>query len=175
MRTVASFHTYQDAERAVDRLSDLGFPVEHTMIVGRGLRYVERVTGRMTYVKAALTGALTGALVGVLIAWLFVVFDWFSPIVAKGWLAVDALWFGAVVGALFGVVAHALTGGRRDFTSVSRTEADEYEVQVDDELADEAARLLAGMDTGAATPEAADREPRTGPPIKPSAPRQTSR
>jgi hypothetical protein len=173
MRTVASFHTYQDAERAVDRLSDHGFPVERAMIVGRGLRYVERVTGRMTYAKAALTGALTGALVGVLIAWLFVVFNWFSPIVANGWLVVDALWFGALVGALFGVLAHALTRGRRDFTSVSRMEADEYEVQVDDGLADEATRRLAGLATGAATPEAADREPRTGPPIKPSAPRET--
>jgi hypothetical protein len=176
MRTIASFHTYQDAERAVDRLSDHGFPVERTMIVGRGLRYVERVTGRMTYAKAALSGALTGALVGALIAWLFVVFDWFSPIVARGWLVVDALWFGAIVGALFGVLAHALTGGRRDFTSISRMEADEYDVQVDEGLADEALRLLAGTEAGAvAAGEASDREARTGPPIKPSAPRETRR
>jgi hypothetical protein len=173
MRTIASFHTYRDAERAVDRLADHGFPVEHTMIVGRGLRYVERVTGRQTYGKAALTGALTGALVGVLIAWLFVVFDWFSPIVANGWLAVDALWLGAVVGAVFGLLAHALTGGRRDFTSVSSMEADEYDVQVDEPLADEAARLLAGTEAGAAA--ATDREARTGPPIKPSRPSETRR
>jgi hypothetical protein len=174
MRSVATFHTYQDAERAVDRLSDHGFPVERTMIVGRGLRYVERVTGRMTYGKAALSGALTGALVGVLIAWLFFVFNWFSPVVASGWLILDGLWFGAIVGALFGMLAHALTGGRRDFTSMSRMEADEYDVQVDDGLADDAERLL-GTDVGAAAPEAPDREARTGPPIQPSRPRETRR
>jgi hypothetical protein len=173
MRTVATFHTYEDAERAVDRLSDHGFPVERTMIVGRGLRYVERVTGRLSYPKAALTGALTGALVGALIGWLFVVFDWFSPIVANGWLVVDGLWFGAVVGALFGVLAHALTRGRRDFTSISRMEADDYEVQADDALADEAARLLAGTDAGAIA--ATDRAARTGPPIAPSRPSETPR
>jgi hypothetical protein len=173
MRTVATFHSYEDAERAVDRLSDHGFPVERATIVGRGLRYVERVTGRLTYGKAALTGALTGALAGALIAWLFFVFDWFSPIVASGWLVVDGLWFGAIVGALFGVLAHALTGGRRDFTSISRMEADEYDVQVDDALADEAARLLAGTDAGAIA--ATDRESRTGPPLKPSQPRETPR
>jgi hypothetical protein len=175
MRSVATFHTYQDAERAVDRLSDHGFPVERAMIVGRGLRYVERVTGRMTYGKAALSGALTGALVGVLIAWLFFVFNWFSPIVASGWLILDGLWFGAIVGALFGMLAHALTGGRRDFTSTSRMEADEYAVQVDDGLADEAERLL-GTEAGAVAPgEAPDREGRTGPPIMPSRPKETRR
>jgi hypothetical protein len=176
MRTVASFYTYQDAERAVDRLSDHGFPVERTMIVGRGLRYVERVTGRLTYGKAALSGALTGALVGALIAWLFVVFDWFTPLVASGWLIVDGLWFGAIVGALFGVLAHALTGGRRDFTSISRMEADEYDVQVDEELFNEAMRLLAGTEAGAMTAgEASDRDARTGPPIRPSRPTETKR
>jgi hypothetical protein len=175
MRTVATSHTYQEAERAVDRLSDHGFPVERTMIVGRGLRYVERVTGRMTYGRAALSGALTGAMVGVLIAWLFFVFDWFSPIVASGWLILDGLWFGAIVGALFGVLGHALTGGRRDFTSMSRMEADEYDVQVDDGLAAEAERLLGTEVGAAATGESTDREARTGPPITPSRPSETRR
>jgi hypothetical protein len=50
-------------------------------------------------------------------------------------------------------------------------EADEYEVQVDDGLADEAARLLAGTDAAAIA--ATDRESRTGPPIKPSQPSET--
>jgi hypothetical protein len=46
--TVAKFGDYESAQRAVDRLSDDGFPVEKLDIVGSGLRLVERVTGRLT-------------------------------------------------------------------------------------------------------------------------------
>ena len=113
-RVVATYDNYRDAERAVDYLSDHKFPVERVSIVGRDLKLVERVTGRMTYGRSALQGALSGALAGVLIGWLFTVFNWFDPVVARGWLILDGLWFGALVGALFGLLAHALTGGRRD-------------------------------------------------------------
>ena len=60
-RTIASFDDYADAQRAVDRLSDEGFPVERVSIVGTGLRYVEDVTGRLTTGRAALMGATQGA------------------------------------------------------------------------------------------------------------------
>ena len=53
--TVARFDDYQTAQRAVDRLSDDGFPVEQLDIVGSDVRLVERVTGRLT------TGRATGA------------------------------------------------------------------------------------------------------------------
>ena len=46
--TVASFGTYEEAQEAVDRLSDDGFAVESLDIVGSDLRLVERVTGRLT-------------------------------------------------------------------------------------------------------------------------------
>jgi hypothetical protein len=42
--TVARFDEYETAQRAVDRLSDDGFPVENLDIVGSELRLVERVT-----------------------------------------------------------------------------------------------------------------------------------
>ena len=143
--TVAVYDSYADAERAVDYLSDHDYPVERASIVGRDLRWVEQVTGRMTYGTAALRGALSGALVGLLVGWLFGVFDWFNPVVASGWLALDGLWFGAIVGALAGLLGHALSGGRRDFASVGAVKADRYEVQVDEEVAGEAGRLLAEM------------------------------
>src|SRR3954470_13716989 len=117
-RAVASFDRYSDAERAVDFLADRRFPVERVSIVGRDLEYVEQVTGRMTYGRAALNGALTGALIGLLVGWLFTVFDWFNPVVARGWLILDGLWFGLLVGALYGLLLHWLTRGRRDFSSV---------------------------------------------------------
>lgn len=43
--TVARFDEYSSAQRAVDWLSDDGFPVEQLDIVGSDLRLVERVTG----------------------------------------------------------------------------------------------------------------------------------
>lgn len=53
--------------------------------------------------------------------------------------------FGALMGALFGVGAYALTAGRRDFVSVSGLQAGGYDVMADVEVADEAAaRLRAG-------------------------------
>lgn len=141
-RVVASFSTYGEAEQAVDYLSDQRFPVERTAIVGEGLKLVEQVTGRITYGRAALQGAVSGAFIGLLIGWLFAVFDWSDPVVASAWLIVDGLWFGAVVGAIFGLIMHAFTGGRRDFGSIAGMQADRYLVQVDEDLADEAARLL---------------------------------
>ena len=53
-RTIATFDDYAEAQRAVDHLSDQGFPVERTAIVGHGLRYVEQVAGRITTGRAAL-------------------------------------------------------------------------------------------------------------------------
>ena len=141
-RTVASFGNYPSAERAVDYLSDHGFPVGRTAIVARDLKLVEQVTGRVGYLEAALRGLLSGAVTGGLIGWLFVIFDWFDPAVARGWLIVDGFWFGALVGGIAGLIAHALTRGRRDFASVSGVLADRYEVVADEEVADEAERLI---------------------------------
>lgn len=144
-RVIATFNRYEDAARAVDLLAENGFPVEHVSVVGRGLHTVERVTGRMSLGKAALRGAITGAVTGALIGWLFWVFDWFAPIVAAGWLIVDGLWFGGLVGALFGLLAFAVPGPRREFASAYEMEADRYELHVDEPFADEAADVLARL------------------------------
>jgi hypothetical protein len=141
---VASYPEYRLAEEAVDRLSDNGFPVDRVSIIGRGLEYVERVTGRFGWLDAALRGLLTGAIAGVLIGWLFWAFNWFDPVVASGWLILDGLWFGAVVGLVMGLLLYALTRGRRDFASVGSLTATRYDVVVDPAVAEEAVRVLAG-------------------------------
>jgi hypothetical protein len=141
-RTVASYATYQEAERAVDRLAENGFPVERVAIIGRELEYVEQVTGKTGYGDAAIRGAVVGGLTGLLIGWLFALFNWFDPIVSPGWLVIDGLWFGLVAGALSGVIAHAILRGRRAFDSVPAMRAGSYEVIADEEVADEAKRLL---------------------------------
>lgn len=139
---VASYGSYAGAERAVDYLSDQRFPVERTAIVGRGLRSVERVTGRMGMWGAAGKAAVSGAVLGALFGWIFGLFDWINPLIAGLLLALYGAVFGAIVGGLLGLLAHAMTGGRRDFSSVSGIEADSYDVLVDAAHATQAGQLL---------------------------------
>jgi hypothetical protein len=42
-RVIATFTKYADAERAVDKLADSGFPVERVAIIARGLQFEERI------------------------------------------------------------------------------------------------------------------------------------
>ena len=143
-RTIATYSTYREAERAVDWLSDEGFPVERVAIIGTGLRLVEQVAGRTTTGRAAGIGALQGVLIGVLFALFFGIF-FTGP--GFGWLLLYAILAGALFGALFGAISQASQGGRRDFTSATSTQADKYEIQVDEAVADEAKRLLDSMPT----------------------------
>jgi hypothetical protein len=147
-RTIGTNSSYREAERAVDWLSDQGFAVERVSIVGTGLRYVERVSGRVTTARAAALGAIQGAMLGLLFGLLFGLFfenaaDFFG-VVLYGLVA------GMVWGAVWGTLFHYAQGGRRDFGSVARTLADRYEVQVDDGVADEAERVLERMPAGRA-------------------------
>jgi hypothetical protein len=122
---VASYSSYDEAQAAVDRLSDDGFPVEHLDIVGSDLRLVERVTGRLTKGRAAGAGALSGAWFGLLIG---LVVGLFTS--GPTWLGLilGGLLIGAVWGAVFGFAGHAATGGRRDFSSTKALVAMRYDV-----------------------------------------------
>ena len=141
--TVATYDNYRDAERAVDFLSDKGFPVGRAAIVGTGLKTVEQIAGRITTGRAALLGAAQGAMVGLFFALLIGLF--FT--IDEGFFGV--LLYGLIVGALFGsifsAIGQAMQGGRRDFASVSGMQAERYEVQVDDEVSAQAKQLLAEL------------------------------
>lgn len=140
-QVIASYDDYTQAQRAVDYLSDSGFAVNHLRIVGHGVRTVEIVGGRMTKGRAALAGAASGA-------WLGLMFGLLLSLFAVGfWLAVvvAGLVFGAIWGAVLGFVGHAMTGGRRDFSSSQTLIAERYDVMADASHADEASRLLARM------------------------------
>ena len=143
-RSVTSVTSYEAAERAVDWLSDQGFPVERVSIVGTGLRYVEHVGGRLTIGRAALAGVGQGAMLGLFWGLLFGVF---FTVDSGGFFGVLAysLVVGMLFGAIVGGIAQYATRGRRDFVSLSQTRADRYDVQVDDGFAGEAERLLARM------------------------------
>ena len=143
-RTISTYTDYLGAQAAVDTLSDAGFPVEHVNIVGRDIRIVEDVTGRLTTGKAALNGAAGGAWFGLLLGVLLGIF-----LPAGGWiaLALSAVVFGAIWGALFGFAGHWATRGRRDFASSQRLEAGRYDVLVDSAFADQAAKTLGVVPT----------------------------
>ncbi len=135
--TIAEFDTYEEAQALVDRLSDAEFAVEHVRIVGTGLTTVEQVLGRMTYGRAALTGALGGAWFGLFVGLLF------GLILVSSWTwVIWAVLMGAAFGMIAAVVQHAMTGGRRDFTSVRTLQAARYGVQVTNEHAAAAVRLM---------------------------------
>ncbi|HZC19486.1 MAG TPA: hypothetical protein VE225_07225 [Rubrobacteraceae bacterium] len=60
-------------------------------------------------------------------------------------MAFWGLVFGAILGAIIGLISHAASGGQRDFSSVGGMQADHYDVMADEEVAEEARRLLSGL------------------------------
>ncbi|WP_210493637.1 general stress protein [Patulibacter sp. SYSU D01012] len=137
--TVGTYDDYADAVRAVDWLSDEGFPVERAAIVGTGLRTVEQITGRVTTGGAAGQGAAQGAVIGLVFALLFGIF-----FTGPGFLGLllYAVLLAALLGAALAAIAHAATGGTRDFGSVGGMTAERYEVVVDHDVAARATELL---------------------------------
>src|SRR5690625_2943401 len=136
--TILEVTNYIDGQLAVDRLSDAGFPVEGVKIVGHDMKSVEVVTGRMTIGKAAGLGALSGLWFGLFVGLLFGIFA------IGGWLTIviTALVLGAIFGAIAGAVGHAMTRGKRDFSSARGLEASRYEVLVPSDRAAEAKSIL---------------------------------
>ncbi len=144
-RVLASYDSYAEAQRAVDYLSDERFPVERVSIVAEDLRIVEQVTGRKGYGQAALQGAGSGAVIGVFFGFFLGLFSLIDPLVSALLVALYGLIFGAILGAIIGLVSHAFSGGQRDFSSIGGMEAGRYNVMADEEVAEEASRLLAGL------------------------------
>ena len=138
---VGSYDSYEQAQAAVDYLSDQKFPVENVTIIGTDLRMVETVTGRLTRGKAIAAGAAGGAWWGLFVGLLLGLFS------ADGgaWLGavISGLLIGLVFGALFGWMGYRATQGRRDFTSTSQITASRYDVMCNPARAEEARAHLA--------------------------------
>ena len=136
--TVGSYTSYLDAQKAVDYLADQQFPVHMVSIVGNELKMVERVTGRLSYPRVALSGALSGMWFGLFVG---VMLSFFAP--SPGYFSILAsVLMGAAFFMLFGIVTYAMQRGKRDFTSTSQVVATSYDVVVAPEAAHEARRLL---------------------------------
>ncbi|MGN6635517.1 MAG: general stress protein [Oryzihumus sp.] len=139
--SLGTFDKYEDAQRAVDYLSDHEFPVQNCMIVGTELKQVERVTGRLTRQKVAVGGALSGAWMGLFVGLVFSLFSANTTMVT----VISTVLFGVVFGLIWALIGYAATGGHRDFTSVTQVVATKYEVLCEHKLAQQARDMLARM------------------------------
>ncbi|WP_216325285.1 general stress protein [Deinococcus aestuarii] len=140
---VATYPTYLEAQRAVDYLSDQRFPVERTAIVGEGLKTIEQVTGRLDWGRAASLGFGQGLFIGLFIGLLF-------GLLGLGggnllYAVAYGMVLGAITGLIWGLIGYAVTGGRRDFTSVGGMRAERYVILADAEVAERARTLLGGL------------------------------
>jgi hypothetical protein len=135
------YERYEQAQKAVDFLSDHEFPVQNCLIVGTELKQVERVTGRLTTGKVAAGGLLSGLWLGLFVGLVVSLFG------TGGTFAIIAstMLFGAVFGVVWGLAGYLATRGRRDFTSVSQVVATRYEVLVEHKYAEQGRQLLATM------------------------------
>lgn len=140
-RVIASYKAYLEAQKAVDFLSDKGFSVERVAIVAEELKFVEQITGRLDSGKAALSGGLRGGAIGVMIG---LVLGFISPVPTIQLVTQGAL-TGLVIGAVSSFIGYSMMGGRRDFSSMGAMQAGRYDIQVDDDVAEEASRVLATM------------------------------
>ncbi len=139
------YDRYEQAQKAVDFLSDHEFPVENCMIVGTDLKQVERVTGRLTTGRVAVGGLLSGVWLGLFVGLIFSLFDTGGSGFTV--IASTAL-FGALFGVIWALVGYAATRGQRDFTSVSQVVATRYEVLVEHKHHAAGKELLAQLPGG---------------------------
>ena len=72
--SLGRYSTYEEAQKAVDYLSDHEFAVENVLIVGTDLKQLERVTGRLTTPRVIIAGAASGAWLGLLVGLLLGIF-----------------------------------------------------------------------------------------------------
>ncbi len=147
-QSLGVYDDYADAQRAVDHLSDQGFPVENCLIVGTDLKQVERVTGRLTTGRVALGGALSGLWLGLFVGLVFSLFGTGNSLS----IILSTALFGVLFGLVWALIGYAATRGRRDFTSIQQVVATKYEVLVEHKFAAEARQRLADLPGGRPDP-----------------------
>src|SRR6478672_6138431 len=146
--SLGRYDTYEAAQKAVDYLSDHEFPVQNVLIVGTDLKQLERVTGRLTRGRVVIGGLVSGAWLGLFVGLIFALLDSSSAAGFAGVIVTVA--FGALFGLVWALIGYAITGGTRDFTSVTQVVATQYEVLVEHKFVQQGRELLAQMDPMAA-------------------------
>lgn len=136
---VASFSSYEQAREAVDTLARReGFSLQQISIVGSDLKSVERVIGRMSAARAAMSGAVTGTMMG-----LFVTLMWLLIYPEAGFSSILGVFLLAIAfGTIWSLLAYALSPRKREFTSMMQLTASRFDLLVPPALAEQAAQVL---------------------------------
>lgn len=156
---IAEYTSYEGAQKAVSRLIAADIPAKDIAIVGRGLRSVETVTGRLGYAAAARSGAINGILLGLLFSAIFVLG---TPDAAIQ-LFIGVMLVGIAIGMLLSIITYTLLRRRRDYTSITQLIADHYEITVLPRSL-QRARQIVGGGVIAATPAPETAPDLTAPP-----------
>lgn len=124
---VASYPTYEAARTAVDVLvREEGLPVSSIAVVGSDLKSVERVTGRMNYARAALSGLMNGVMIGIFLSLVWFIFFPDTDILAIAGVFVMSLAFGVI----WGIIGYAFSSKKREFTSIMQVTASRFDIVV---------------------------------------------
>jgi xanthosine utilization system XapX-like protein len=169
-QAVASFPSYEAAQKAVSTLITDEIPARDISIVGKDLRSIERVTGRLGYASAARSGAINGLLLGLLFSAILVIGSPSVPIQAF----VGVLFVGIAIGMLLSIVTYSFVRRRRDFASVMQVLADRYEVTVAPTSMQRAREALGAQAIAEPAPAEATPSPAT-PPVPAEPPRYGER
>lgn len=141
-QSVGLYNTYEEAQKAVDYLSDNKFEVQNLAIVGTELKQVERVLGRRSWGTVIGQGVQSGLTTGFVVGFVMLLFA--RPADLLGLILV-ALGIGLVLGIGFQALGYAMTRGRRDFTSITQVVATKYEVLCEHKVAAKAREMLQQM------------------------------
>jgi hypothetical protein len=136
---VATYESYTEAQSSVDRLAHADFPVAEVSIVGSDLKTVERVLGKQSYARAAVSGALSGLWLGLFFGFFLVIL---SPTATSLPFIAAASLIGAGFGMIFRIVTYSISRRRRDFTSTMQVIATSYSIIVSADVANKAKNVL---------------------------------
>jgi hypothetical protein len=137
---LGEYDSYDEALAVMDRLVKSEFAIKGIAIVGSDLTTVERVTGRLSYGRAALAGGGSGAWLGLFVG---LVLFLFSPAPEFSFILAAAL-IGAGFGMTFGIVSYAINRRRRDFSSTHHVLAGSYRIIIDPNQSARARQVLSG-------------------------------
>jgi hypothetical protein len=139
-QSLGVFDNYEDAQAAVDYLSDNEFPVQNVLIVGTDLKQVERVTGRLTTPRVLAAGSASGAWLGLLVGLLLGIFVENRAYAAT---VLTGIVLGVIFGAVWALVGYLATRGKRDFSSISKVIPSRFEVLTEHNLLAQGQEMLA--------------------------------
>lgn len=135
---VAAFRTHEEATAAVEVLAKDGFPLTAVTVVGSDLHLAERIIGKMTPTKVAISGATQGLMWGLMMG----IFSMLFYTEATFLVPLILVCAGVLLGMVISVVGWSLSKNRGSFAVQSTMVATRYAVLVA-QMPDRAFKLLA--------------------------------